>query len=67
MEDKEKKFCAFMQAKMIVSPYNQNGNCCCVNCTKKECDIECIKSSLRGNCNECVNATRLYNQDRNIR
>jgi len=67
MKDQEKIFCAFMHADMIVSGYNHDGNCQCLKCTKKECDIECIKSSLRGNCNECVSATRLYNQDRNIR
>lgn len=67
MQNKEKKFCIFMQAEMIISPYNKNGNCCCLNCIKNECDIKCITSSVRGNCNECVAATRLYNQDRNIR
>ena len=38
----ETKFCVYMQQDVVVSGFNNDGECMCLNCRKKECnDKEC--------------------------
>lgn len=40
----EEKFCGYYKTTVVVSRYNRQGKCPCLNCDKDTCDDECHAS-----------------------
>jgi len=68
----EERYCVYMQQHVISCGWNNDGQCVCLNCDKKQCDRENCEVAqnrqnkrrmmgtnsfgIMSNCNECLDA-----------
>ena len=50
----EEKYCLSKKQKVVISQYNKNGECMCLNCSKEECSGVLCSEFPPNNCTSTI-------------